>query len=352
MQSLLGHFYSRIKGSQEDIASEGLTYILQRSKSARLAINKLIKADFNLNFQDLNYTTQRSGENLERPDISGHNMNGQEVLIIEAKFWSSLTENQPIEYLNRLTQNAALIFICPSLRVRIIFDEILKRIKAEQIKYTANLEMNSIYFENNKYLSVKTWDAVLGIVRDQLVDANENQFISDINQIKGFCDTIDTNTFLPIKSHEMSPVFARRINSYYDLLVNVVGELKKNEILNTNGLSSTGQKRGFTQYLKTGKLGVSFNIKFDYWAQYADSPFWLSFGIIPDVGNWITTPDLRKACKEVAFKNDITIYETNYNDIFFAIKPMLDKTEDIVIKDMTSTIKLIVTGIKNSLKLE
>jgi hypothetical protein len=31
MASLLGQFYSRIKGSQEDIDSEGLAYILQRS---------------------------------------------------------------------------------------------------------------------------------------------------------------------------------------------------------------------------------------------------------------------------------------------------------------------------------
>jgi hypothetical protein len=31
MQSLLGQFYNRIKGSQEDIASESLTYILKKS---------------------------------------------------------------------------------------------------------------------------------------------------------------------------------------------------------------------------------------------------------------------------------------------------------------------------------
>ena len=43
MASLLGQFYTRIIGSQEDIASEGLAYILQKSKSARLALNKIVK---------------------------------------------------------------------------------------------------------------------------------------------------------------------------------------------------------------------------------------------------------------------------------------------------------------------
>lgn len=51
MQSLLGQFYSRIKGSQEDIASEGLTYILQRSQVARKAIYKMVKNDCNLDFE-------------------------------------------------------------------------------------------------------------------------------------------------------------------------------------------------------------------------------------------------------------------------------------------------------------
>lgn len=126
MQSLLGQSYSRIKGSQEDIASEGLTYILQRSKSARLAINKIIKSDCGLDFEDLIFSTQNSGKNLERPDIPGFDANGKEVLILEAKFWAALTDNQPMEYLKRLKQNSALVFICPKPRVRPVFGELLR----------------------------------------------------------------------------------------------------------------------------------------------------------------------------------------------------------------------------------
>lgn len=87
MQSLLGLFYSRIRGSQEDIASEGLAYILQRSEAARLAVRKLIKADCGLELSDLTYVTQNVGEKLERPDVSGFDIDGKEVLILEAKFW-------------------------------------------------------------------------------------------------------------------------------------------------------------------------------------------------------------------------------------------------------------------------
>ena len=129
MQSLLGQFYNRIKGSQEDIASESLTYILKKSLRARQTINQIINLNTGLIFSDLSYKTQNIGEHLERPDISGINENGKEVLIIEAKFWSSLTNNQPNEYLNRLGANTTLLFVVPKLRVRAIYEEVLQKIK-------------------------------------------------------------------------------------------------------------------------------------------------------------------------------------------------------------------------------
>ena len=55
MQSLLGQFFNRIKGSLEDIASEGLTYILQQSTSARKAISSMIKNDVELELDIQNY---------------------------------------------------------------------------------------------------------------------------------------------------------------------------------------------------------------------------------------------------------------------------------------------------------
>ena len=108
MESLLGQFYTRIKGSQEDIASEGLTYSL----AARQALNRVIQTDSGLTFGDISYSSQSIGENLERPDISGIDKDGKEVVLLEAKFWAALTNNQPVGYLNRLGDNTVLLFIC------------------------------------------------------------------------------------------------------------------------------------------------------------------------------------------------------------------------------------------------
>ncbi len=53
MKSLLGQFYHKIKGSQEDIASESLVYILEQSVGSRKVINQLVESKTNLAFSDL-----------------------------------------------------------------------------------------------------------------------------------------------------------------------------------------------------------------------------------------------------------------------------------------------------------
>jgi hypothetical protein len=83
-----------------------------------------VKNKTNLECGTIKYITQNIGKNKERPDISGNDMQGNEKIIIETKFWSSLTDNQPVEYLNRLNENTVLIFICPKLREFSLLDEI------------------------------------------------------------------------------------------------------------------------------------------------------------------------------------------------------------------------------------
>jgi len=344
MASLLGQFYTRIKGSQEDIASEGLAYILQRSNSARQALNKIIKLDSGLHFENINYSTQNVGEKLERPDISGFNDNGKEVVIIEAKFWASLTDNQPIEYLNRLSCNSILIFVCPTLRIRPVFDEIVMRIKKAELNCSINNQNHSVSFNNDKKLIVKTWQEILGIIRINLVQDNEQVLLSDIDQIIGLCETIDNNAFQPYQSEDFSPSIARKINSYYDLADKVINELKKRGLADTTNMNATPQKYGYTRYFKSGTLGISLNVRFDFWERIADTPFWLSVKDDTMGKYWVQTEQFKSQTKNLASKLSILSYENTKRELFLPIFPLTDQTEDIVINDITNQIINIVNG--------
>ena len=341
MASLLGQFFTRINGSQEDIASEGMVYVLQSSKYARDSICKLINSYTGFDFQDINYITQFIGEKKERPDISGINKNGSEVIIMEAKFWASLTENQPVEYLNRLKPNSVLIFICPSLRIISLNNEIQVKLKESKTNFIN--KGNAFFIEEKKHIIIFDWKIILENIKDTLVNHNERVLISDIDQIIGFCEIIDNYSFLPIMNCDLSPSIPKRINSYCDLLDKIVEKLKSNIEYIIKGSRATPQKYGYTIYFSTERYGLALEINMKMWELYADTPFWYT---VKYGGNtWDQPQELKIRLKEISLKYGFNIYQNTNNDLSIAIYPKTNEVEDIVINDIVNKIMMIMNDL-------
>jgi hypothetical protein len=331
--SLLGQFYSRIRGSQEDIATEGINYILNRSSLARQGIRSLIYQNLGFELPEIHYRTQATGENLERPDIVGTTTDGKELLIIESKFWAALTDNQPNEYLNRLKHhNAVLLFVCPNLRVRSLWEELNERIKSYSTNTLINQDKHQIHIDDQKHVLICTWAQILGTVKENLIQGNEYNLISDINQIIGFCNTIDRNTFLPITSEDLSPKFAKRLSSYYNLVDKVLDEMKKLIPVDLSGMKATPQKNGYCRYLKVNDLGLSLMLNFDLWAQDADTPFWIGFQRV-NTPSWIVDEGIKNKvhASKGLFRNFAYL---NSQVPHYPLIPMVNVPEEEVIRDM------------------
>lgn len=343
MQSLLGQFYYRIKGKHEDIASESLTYIFKNSVKARSVINQIIYTNTGMMFSDLSYSTQNVGMKLERPDISGKDENGKEVLIIEAKFWASLTTNQPNEYLERLGKDSVLIFLVPTLRERAIFEEITIRVKE---RFTDNqIEVKNLqikFFEKNQFVLIKTWDHILNAIKSELQQENNQTLISDVDQIIGLCNTIDNNAFIPINEDDLSPLIPKKINSYFDIVDMVVEVLlsRKKDEASIKGLMKTPHRYGYRRYFRIGNIGLGMNLKFDLWSEYTDTPFWLYLAQIGEGLNWEKSDAFKKKCENIAFAHDHKFVDRN-NEVHLSLKPKLFKTEDIVVNDLADQIEII-----------
>src|SRR4051812_11464475 len=118
MDTLLAHLaFRRLTSQTEDLATEALAYLLSQSESARGAVKRHVER-FGGNLPDqLVYVTQSVGEHEERPDLVGQTRDGVELLLLEAKFWASLTENQPVTYLKRLPPGGILLFVVPEARI-------------------------------------------------------------------------------------------------------------------------------------------------------------------------------------------------------------------------------------------
>ncbi len=350
MQSLLGQFYNRIKGSQEDIASEGLVYILRQSEESRKVINQIIKDDTALTFSDLEYHTQKVGKDMERPDISGTDNTGKEVLLIEAKFWASLTHNQPNGYLKRLQDNTVLLFLVPELRVRTVFEEVKSRILKQHNDLEINTEKHSIVIKSSqKNILIKSWSDILQVIKLKLEQSNNQILISDLNQVIGLCDTIDNDAFQPITDEDLSPKIPKYINSYYEVVDKVVDELRKyNKEISTKGLVKTPQRYGYHRYFRTKHLGMNLALKLDLWEKFADTPFWLSVSEANEK-EWTSTEQLKNAIETLCAKYDfVSIPHSNNKGFFLSLKPVLFETEDIVIRDLTAQVEKIIEEITNS----
>ena len=297
----------------------------------------------------MSYYTQNIGKDLERPDISGIDIDGNEVLLIEAKFWASLTHNQPNGYLKRLNNNSVLVFVVPTLRIRTVFEEVKNRITQEYQDTEINLQNHSILIKSSQqHVLIKSWNEILNTIKSKLEQSENFQLISDLNQIIGLCDSIDNNAFQPLTDDDLSPKIPKHINSYYDIVDKVVDELKKrNNKISTSGLFKTPQRYGYHRYFKTNQLGMTFALKLDFWEKYSDTPFWISFKEV--VGKeWISSDKLKVKLETICAKhNHITILDPNNNGFFLNIKPILFETEDIVILNLVNQIELILNELKD-----
>ncbi|MCR5586090.1 MAG: hypothetical protein K6F77_00975 [Lachnospiraceae bacterium] len=66
---------------------------------------------------DITYSCQSVGENSERPDMSGVDKDGREIVLCEMKFYAGLTSNQPNAYLDRLIKENGKALIYQIFRV-------------------------------------------------------------------------------------------------------------------------------------------------------------------------------------------------------------------------------------------
>jgi hypothetical protein len=71
-----------------------------------------------------------SSEDETIPDLVGTDGEGDNVFVVENKFWAELTSNQPLGYLPLLpkSKSSALFFVCPEKRLATLHSELIRLI--------------------------------------------------------------------------------------------------------------------------------------------------------------------------------------------------------------------------------
>ena len=137
--TLLAQLSKTFSQHPERVATEALDHILAGSDPAREALRSFLQA-YRLDIGEIAAVeTEKTGEELERPDLACSDHAGKERLLLEAKFWAGLIGNQPVTYLKRLrdARPSALLLVAPSLRFEELWPELERRVsEIDDIEWT------------------------------------------------------------------------------------------------------------------------------------------------------------------------------------------------------------------------
>lgn len=334
--SLLAHLFPRIKGSQEDVATYSLSYILEQSVILNEAFTKLISSKLHTPLEKiLSYNCQDADSEYGRPDIAGYDAGVLRVLC-EAKFYAGLTANQPVSYLKRLKgiENSGVIFICPKDRLVSLWAKVVALAEDAELP-GEKIDDNCMDYSGTK-MSIISWGEIIAELL-RVATERHPEMIGDLRQLEGFCSKVESEAFVPFNDDDFSVQTARNIDRYYQVVDQVIAVLKTHKELSpsTSGLRSAARWQGLSSYIKLNGKGVSVDYIRYLWKQPTSvtTPFWCHIKDIED-GKWIASERTTKFLASL----DSSLVENHGNQPYIALIPKPYMTLEELSEDLANQV--------------
>lgn len=275
--SVLAFLAGRFATHPENLATEALSFILSSSASARRALLDLCRQLGHQGVDDLSFKTQSSNDDGSRPDLIGRAVDGNEPIIIEAKFWAGLTSSQPVAYFNALPINGLLLFVAPSGRAAILWTELLRRMgDAVERGETKMISPGSYAVQaGSRVLALVPWRTLLRQLHDACALAGETT-TADIRQLVALCDKMDSDAFLPLRSEELTSNLGQRVYQFCDLVDKITDLLVARRLASVKGLRTSGGKGWYCRSMRFRGHGASLYFDARRWSKRGQSPLWLA----------------------------------------------------------------------------
>lgn len=276
--SLFGHLAFQFAVSPENLATEALAFILRSPTARRALLTRIRGAGVDV-ADDLHFRTQ-AADGGAIPDMAGRTREGADVLLIEAKFWAGLTDDQPSTYLERLPTDrvSLLLFVAPAARQETLWPELRRLAQSdyevgEEKRDVGGFKIASL--GRGRHLGICSWRVLLRALRADLEAASEYRLVGEIDQLDGLCERMDAEAFQPIRSEDTAPAIPRRIIQYTDLVDDVVRRMVDARLANTKGLTSASAKGYYSRYFNLVGHGCALSVDYGAWASLAETPLWL-----------------------------------------------------------------------------
>lgn len=274
------------KDRAEDMATKALTFILNKDEACRDALNDLLRAG-GFDLEPIERVETQVAEKRSRPDMTGYDRIGDKRLLVEAKFWADLRQEQASGYFDQLDEEGpgVLLFIVLESRREILWEEI----KGQMDKAGKELERVETFKGNwrahivgsDKRLLLVGWDFLL-----RRMAAGDSSTASDIWQLRGLVRQQDDAPFQPIHTEELASSLAHTILFIDQLIHDVINSRGKKLGITIKDRRRMSQPGFYGQYFRF--MDVEFmdveekffgeffiGINFRLWKTVGDIPLWL-----------------------------------------------------------------------------
>lgn len=337
---LLAHIAFKFTSHPENVANECLCFILNQDP---MAVQKLCSAISKSEMASdiCEFRSELSTEQNGRPDISAIGKSGDIPFIIEGKFWASLTENQPHNYLKELKDGGVLLFVCPEMRASRLKDELEVR-TGEKFEY-----IHSSYFMavcGNKTIYIMDWIKVLSAI-DAYASANDSDLSNDIKQLTALCSQMDSEGFLPLSLGDMNEYHGRLCDKLSLVIDSLRERLRNKDYMDFSGLKAGGWRLGYGVYATVHGYGCQIYFSASAWYRHdVKTPYWIGI----ESPDWKPDRSIYDKFNAIDKYNGTILFDGSFVQIPLPLKCGLDEEQllDHLAKQIDD-IAIILATLKN-----
>ena len=331
-------------GRREDVAVDSLGYVLSNSKAARIALTEKLR-DVGAAIAPITAAaTQVVVGDHERPDLACFHEHRNAHVLIEAKFWAKLTDNQPNAYLDRLPDDepSVLLFVAPAARLASLWRELQTRLsyqgRAVQETHHSRSLIAAADSGSERHLILVSWADFLADLARRAGSAGDADAVFNICQLQALASREDDDDpFLPVGPDDINQEVPRRLLGWKTLVDSVIKELVGRGWAKRK--TGRGSRHDSIEYygrlLDFAGAEAWFGLNHRDWIQRGNTPLWLELYWTENVPEghsaWPLLDELEEKCPGQGMDKDghVPIFVPKNSDQDPVVTGIVERLEQI-----------------------
>ena len=271
--SLFNYVVQRSTIGLEDAATNALSFILNRSRSAMQTLSNFLGDARGGPLSIETASPWGADAHGALPDLACRDSDGTVVAFIESKFWAGLTAHQPVTYWKRLPSDrpAVLLFLAPDYRVvhGSLWNELVDRLRdAGHELGPADSEegtVSAVARVGQRRLMLTSWERLLGEMAQTAEEDGDCRTCFEISELQGLASGVIANE-RPTRDENLR-----------QLIAEAAERVEQSGWASTDGLRTGEGHAYFARYLRLAGVTAGLRIDYEVVRQMPDRPLWLWF---------------------------------------------------------------------------